>query len=79
MEKDKQYDIKRLGRIVTLTNRMLEIVYHMDEEEYSRFRSYLNDRTGISFPFTQPSFKTKGVIDESAPTKGKTLTTHHTT
>lgn len=54
---DAQYDIKRLGRIVTLTNKMLAIVYHMDEREYKRFRDYLDSRTGISFPFTQPTKK----------------------
>lgn len=51
---NQQYDIKRLGRIVTLTNKMLEIVYHMDEKEYKRFRDYLYSRTGISFPFSCP-------------------------
>ena len=68
---DAQYDIKRLGRVVTLTNKMLEIVYHMNEREYSRFRSYLDSRTGISFPYTQPTQNPKkGVVDESKPTTG---------
>ena len=52
-KKDPQYDIKRLGRIITLTNKMLEIVYHMDDKEYERFRSYLYSRTDISFPHTR--------------------------
>lgn len=59
LDGDKQYDIKRLGRIITLTNKMLEIVYHMDEREYKRFRSYLDNRTGISFPFDRPKQTSK--------------------
>lgn len=57
IQKDKQYDIKRLGRIITLTNQILAIVYHMDDREYKRFRSYLDSRTGILFPQIKPSQK----------------------
>lgn len=55
LKADAQYDIKRLGRIITLTNKILEIVYNMDEREYKRFRAYIDSRTGISFPLDRPT------------------------
>lgn len=48
--KNDQYDIKRLGRIITLLSQMDEIIYNMDEKEYDRFQNYVYKRESILFP-----------------------------
>jgi len=49
--KEYQNDIKRLGRVITLLKKIEDIIYHMDKNEYDRFRTYIDSRESISFPF----------------------------
>ena len=52
---DKQYDVKRLGRVVTKTTQMFDIFYHMDSSEYKRMRDYIYGRFGFFLPHDNPS------------------------
>ena len=52
---DKQYDVKRLGRIVTQMTKIYALFEHMDEKEYRRMRDYISNRFSASFPYNNPS------------------------
>lgn len=50
----KNYDIPRLGKIVTLISKIQEIFCQMDEKEYKRMRDYISSRFDTSFPYSNP-------------------------
>lgn len=57
--KDNQYDVKRLGKVITNLKNCFEIFYHMDEREYRRMRDYISNRFDTSFPYNNPATKGK--------------------
>lgn len=55
---EKYYDIARLRKADTLVKKIYELVYHMDENEYTRFRAYIESKHDVRFPFAYPIKRT---------------------
>ncbi len=52
---EKQYDIKRLAKIITDLEKCFVLLPHMDEKEYRRMRDYISSRFDVSFPYNNPT------------------------
>ena len=59
-----QQDIKRLGKVVGLCEKIVGLAYHMDEKEYKRMREYISSRFSISLAYENPAIPKKVALPE---------------
>jgi hypothetical protein len=52
---EKYHDIARLRKADTLVKKIYALIYHMDGNEYKRFRTYIDSKHGVSFPYNYPT------------------------
>lgn len=58
------HDIDRLERVHKHLEKVFNIMYHMDEREYSRAKDYIYSRHSILFPAKNPGVAVEPTLED---------------